>query len=189
MPEPEATLIRQAQKGDHDAFASLVDEHQRYIYNLALRVLRDENEALDLTQETFVRAWASLRTFDAAQPFVPWVLRIARNHCIDVIRRRLPAARRVELDGGGEGEARIELPDAARPGADEAMERAQMTRALDAAVQQLPERYREVVHLFHVEQLSYKEIAQAMEIPIGTVMTWLHRARAQLRVELGRETP
>ena len=84
----------------------------------------------------------------------------------------------------GDGEERPQLPDGSAVGADEQLERAQLARTLDAAVQRLPDRYREVVHLFHVEQMSYKEIASVMEIPIGTVMTWLHRARAQLRSSL-----
>jgi RNA polymerase sigma-70 factor (ECF subfamily) len=180
----EAGLARAAAEGDRAAFAKLVELAKRPVYGLCLRLLGDAEEARDAGQEAFARAWGALATFDAAQPFTPWVLRIARNHCIDVVRRRLPAARRVELDAGGDDERPVELADPDASGADEALERAQLARALDALVQRLPDRYREVVHLFHVEQMSYKEIAAAMEIPIGTVMTWLHRARAQLRAEL-----
>jgi RNA polymerase sigma-70 factor (ECF subfamily) len=180
----EASLARAAASGDRPAFSRLVDLSKRPVYGLCVRILSDPEEARDAAQESFTRAWSALTTFDAAQPFTPWVLRIARNHCIDLLRRRLPAARRLELDGRGEGDPPAELADAAAPRADEALERAQVTRALDAAVQRLPDRYREVVHLFHVEQMSYKEIASAMEIPIGTVMTWLHRARARLRQDL-----
>ena len=72
MAETEQSLIQRAQQGDHDAFAALVDEHQRYVYNLALRVVKDENEALDLTQETFIRAWTALcRTFAGSRNSVP----------------------------------------------------------------------------------------------------------------------
>jgi RNA polymerase sigma-70 factor (ECF subfamily) len=180
----EASLARAAASGDRAAFARLVELSKRPVYGLCLRILSDREEARDAAQESFARAWAGLAAFHPAQPFTPWVLRIARNHCIDLLRRRIPAGRRLELDDRGDGEPALELADASAPGSDEAVERAQLASALGAAVQRLPDRYREVVHLFHVEQMSYKEIASTMEIPIGTVMTWLHRARAQLRQEL-----
>jgi len=185
VTEPtEAMLARAAAAGDRKAFARLVELTKRPVYGLCMRLLGDPEEARDAGQEAYLRAWSALATFDAAQPFAPWVMRIARNHCIDVVRRRLPARRKLELDAEGDDEQRVELADPAAPRGDEAMERAQLASALEAAVQVLPDRYREVVHLFHVEQMSYKEIAQAMEIPMGTVMTWLHRARAQLRAQL-----
>jgi RNA polymerase sigma-70 factor, ECF subfamily len=187
VPEPptEASLARAAAAGDKVAFGRLVDLTKRPVYGLCVRLLQDAEEARDAAQESFARAYAALATFDVSQPFAPWVLRIARNHCIDLVRRRLPATRRLELDAtDGDGE-RTELADPAGPRAEAELERAELARTLDRAVARLPDRYREVVHLFHVEQLSYKEIASTMEIPIGTVMTWLHRARAQLRQDLG----
>lgn len=90
MPDNENTLIQRAQKGDHDAFAALVEEHQRYVYNLALRVIKDENEALDLTQETFVRAWTALPNFKGQSQFRTWLYRIVTNLCYN----RLPNLRR-----------------------------------------------------------------------------------------------
>ncbi len=184
----EAALARAAASGDRKAFSRLVELTKRPVHGLCLRLLNDAEEARDAAQETFVRAWAALTSYDPSQPFAPWLLRIARNHCIDLIRRRLPAAQRVELDAEREGERPVELPDPAASRGDEAGEKAQVSSALEEAVTRLPERYREVVHLFHVEQMSYKEIAATMEIPMGTVMTGLHRARAQLRTELqGRD--
>jgi RNA polymerase sigma-70 factor, ECF subfamily len=180
----EADLARSAASGDRAAFGRLVDLTKRPVYGLCLRLLGDAEEARDAAQESFVRAWGAVATFDSAQPFTPWLLRIARNHCIDLIRRRLPAGRRVELDAAGDGEQRTELADGDAIRADDQLERVQLSRTLEAAVQRLPDRYREVVHLFHVEQMSYKDIAASMEVPIGTVMTWLYRARAQLRQEL-----
>jgi len=180
----EVALARAAAAGDRAAFSQLVELAKRPVYGLCARLLQDGEDARDAAQESLVRAWSALATFDAAQPFVPWVLRIARNHCIDLLRRRLPASRKVELDRERDGGGAVELPDPAAPQADEAIARAQLSASLDRAVSALPERYREVIHLFHVEQLSYKEIASTLEVPIGTVMTWLHRARAQLRQEL-----
>jgi len=180
----EAAFARAAAAGDRRAFSRLVELTKRPVHGLCLRLLGDAEEARDAAQESFVRAWSALATYDPGQPFAPWLLRIARNHCIDLIRRRLPAAQRVELDAERDGERPIEIADPAAGRGDEAVERAQTTSALEAAVTRLPPRYREVVHLFHVEQMSYKEIAATMEIPMGTVMTWLYRARAQLRNEL-----
>ena len=186
---PEALLARSASRGDQRAFARLVEDHKRAVYGLCLRLLADAEEARDAAQETFVRAYTALHSFDAAQPFAPWVLRIARNHCLDQLRRRTPERRHLSLDdAGADGESPREYADPEAPRADEAMERAQTRGALEAAVAALPPNYREVVHLFHVEHLSYKEIASAMDVPIGTVMTWLHRARAKLREALaGKE--
>src|SRR5215510_14996308 len=96
MPDTEQTLVRRAQKGDHDAFALLVHEHQRYVYNLALRVVKDENEALDLAQETFVRAWTSLPNFKGQSQFRTWLYRIVTNLCYN----RLPNLRRSLNDLG-----------------------------------------------------------------------------------------
>ena len=86
----EQALIQRAQKGNQDAFAALVDEHQHYVYNLALRLVKDENEALDLTQETFVRAWTALPNFRRQSQFRTWLYRIVTNLCYN----RLPGLRR-----------------------------------------------------------------------------------------------
>ena len=182
---PEAALARAAARGDRRAFGQLVDLHKRTVFGLCFRLLRDQEDAKDAAQECFVRAYAAVATFDAAQPFAPWVLRIARNHCLDLLRRRTPAAQRVELDAEPEdGGASRELPDPDALRGDDAIERRQLAGVLEKAVGELPPNYREVVHLFHVENLSYKEIATTLDVPIGTVMTWLHRARGRLRVAL-----
>jgi RNA polymerase sigma-70 factor (ECF subfamily) len=183
----EVALARAAARGERAAFARLVDLHQRVVFGLCFRLLQDREEAADAAQEAFVRAWSAIESYDAAQPFAPWVLRIARNHCIDVVRRRLPAGRKVELDAPlPDGDAR-ELPDPASRRADDALEQAELSSSLGRAVATLPPNYREVVHLFHVEHMSYKEIAATLEVPIGTVMTWLHRARAKLRETLATQ--
>ena len=181
----DAALAAAASRGDRQAFGRLVDLHKRSVHGLCLRLLRDPEDARDGAQEAFARAYAALATFDPAQPFAPWVLRIARNHCLDVLRRRGPEARPVSLDAdaGDDGPAR-ELADPDAPRADEALERRQLAGSLAQAIADLPENYREVIHLFHVEHMSYKEIAATMEVPIGTVMTWLHRARGRLRAAL-----
>jgi RNA polymerase sigma-70 factor, ECF subfamily len=178
-PTAEVVWAHAAARGDRQAFGRLVDLHKRTVYGLCVRLLRDREEARDAAQESFARAYAALATYDPAQPFAPWVLRIARNHCLDVLRRRLPEAQRVELDASpGSG---TELADSAAVRGDDALERRELAGTLERAVAALPANYREVVHLFHVERLTYKEIAATLDVPIGTVMTWLHRARARLK--------
>ncbi len=180
-PSHDASLALSASRGDRRAFTRLVEENKRSVYGLCLRLLSDPEEARDAAQEAFTRAYASLESYDLELAFAPWVLRIARNHCLDLLRRRIPVRARVELDAGDEDGPPRELTDTSSERADDAIQKAQTREALERAVAALPPNYREVVHLFHVEQLSYKEIATTMGIPLGTVMTWLHRARAQLR--------
>jgi len=180
----DAALARSAARGDRTAFARLVDLHKRTVLGLCARLLRDPEEARDAAQEAFVRAYASLERYDPEQAFAPWLLRIARNHCLDVLRRRLPEARTVALDADPDDSGPRDLADPGAPRGDDVIERRETAAALARAVDALPGNYREVVHLFHVEHLSYKEIAETLDVPIGTVMTWLHRARGRLRAAL-----
>ncbi|BDG06548.1 RNA polymerase sigma factor [Anaeromyxobacter oryzae] len=180
----EAAWARAAARGDKQAFARLVDLHKRAVFGLCLRLLREHEDSRDAAQEAFARAYAALATYDPIQPFAPWVLRIARNHCLDVLRRRLPDAQKVELDADPEEGAPRDLADPAAVRGDDTIERRETATALARAVGELPPNYREVIQLFHVEHLSYKEIAATMDVPIGTVMTWLHRARAKLKASL-----
>src|SRR5512134_1140048 len=130
MADPEQSLIRRAQKGDQNAFAALVDAHQRYVYNLALRVLKDENEALDLTQETFVRAWTALPNFRGQSQFRTWLYRIATNLCYN----RLPNLRRSLNDLGDDVMEEIPETNFDNPARDvESGEtRAHLYKAIDA---------------------------------------------------------
>jgi RNA polymerase sigma-70 factor (ECF subfamily) len=180
-PTAEVVWTRAAARGDRQAFGRLVDLHKRTVYGLCVRLLRDREEARDAAQESFARAYAALGAYDPAQPFAPWILRIARNHCLDVLRRRLPDAQRVELDAISDEGPAAELADPDVVRGDDALERRELAGTLERAVAALPPNYREVVHLFHVEHLSYKDIAATLDVPMGTVMTWLHRARARLK--------
>src|SRR6266542_4871226 len=115
----EASLARAAARGDRPAFARLVELNKRLVFGLCLRLLQDQEEARDAAQETFVRAWGAIGTYDPSQPFAPWLLRIARNHCIDLVRRRLPPARRVELDRDPDAEVGRQELESSAPPADE----------------------------------------------------------------------
>jgi RNA polymerase sigma-70 factor (ECF subfamily) len=173
----EKTLIQRAQKGNHEAFAALVDEHQRYVYNLALRVVKDENEALDLTQETFVRAWTALPNFKGQSQFRTWLYRIVTNLCFN----RLPNLRRSLNDLGDD--VMEDIPEISSAFADPAreFEARETRRHLHQAVESLDESYRLLITLRYQNELSYDEIASTLNLPLGTVKTGIFRAKEQLR--------
>jgi RNA polymerase sigma-70 factor (ECF subfamily) len=166
----------------------LIVQNERAVFGLCLRFLRDREEARDAAQEAFVRAYESLASYDAALPFTPWLLRIARNHCLDLLRRgkaKPPMVRQgASAAPGSDDSGRHEVADPDAQRADDALEQAEGRTQLAAAIARLPDDHREALLLFHQEQLSYREIAAVLEVPIGTVMTWLHRARQKLRAEL-----
>ena len=175
MPDNENTLIQRAQKGDHDAFAALVDEHQRYVYNLALRVVKDENEALDLTQETFVRAWTALPNFKGQSQLRTWLYRIVTNLCYN----KLPNLRRSLNDLGDDVMEDIPESDFNTPAQE--FESNETRRHLHQAMDDLDANYKLLITLRYQNELSYDEIASTLNLPLGTVKTGIFRAKAQLR--------
>ena len=175
MSSNETTLIQKAQKGDQDAFATLVDAHQLYVYNLALRVVKDENEALDLTQETFVRAWTALPNFKGQSQFRTWLYRIVTNLCYN----RLPNLRRSLNDLGDDVMEEIPETKINTPAVE--FESNETKKHLHQAIDQLDEQYRLLVTMRFQNELSYEEIATALNLPLGTVKTGIFRAKAQLR--------
>ncbi len=178
MSDQEQTLIRRAQKGDQDAFAALVEEHQRYIYNLALRVLKDENEALDLTQETFVRAWTALPNFRGQSQFRTWLYRITTNLCYN----RLPNLRRSLNDLGDDVMEEIPEPNIENPVQE--IESSETRAHLHQAIDALDANYKLLITLRYQNELSYDEIASTLNLPLGTVKTGIFRAKEQLRKSL-----
>jgi len=171
----EQALIQRAQKGDHDAFATLVDEHQLYVYNLALRVVKDENEALDLTQETFVRAWTALPNFKGQSQLRTWLYRIVTNLCYN----RLPNLRRSLNDLGDD--VMEEIPETKFNAPADEFESNETRKHLYQAINGLDEQYRLLVTMRYQNELSYEEIATSLNLPLGTVKTGIFRAKAQLR--------
>jgi len=177
MPDVEHALIERAQKGDHDAFATLVNDHQRYVYNLALRVLKDENEALDLAQETFIRAWTALPNFKGQSRFRTWLYRIATNLCYN----RLPYLRRSLNDLGDEMVEEIPNLNSNSVNPAYKLEKQELREYLRKAVDNLDEKYRLLITLRYQDELSYDEIASTLNLPLGTVKTGLFRAKERLR--------
>jgi len=174
----EQSLIQRAQKGDQDAFASLVDEHQRYIYNLAFRVLKDENEALDLAQETFVRAWTALPNFRGQSQFRTWLYRIVTNLCYN----RLPNLRRSLNDLGDD--VIEEIPETKIDNPAHEFESGETRAHLYKAIDELGSNYKLLITLRYQHELSYEEIASTLNLPLGTIKTGIFRAKEQLRKSL-----
>ena len=175
----EQALIQRARNGDQDAFAALVDEHQRYVYNLAWRVVKDENEALDLTQETFVRAWTALPNFKGQSQFRTWLYRITTNLCYN----RLPNLRRSLNDLGDDVMEDIPESDSNNPAHE--FESAETRSRLYQAIDDLDANYKILVTLRYQNELSYEEIATTLNLPLGTVKNGIFRAKDQLRKSLG----
>ncbi len=176
----EELLVSRAQAGDADAFCALVTRHQRFVYNLALRVLSDSQEAEDLTQEAFLRAWTALANFRGQCRFSTWLYRIVTNLCYN----RLPGLRRQLSDLGDDCLAQV--PDEASYFGDPSrrLESNEQRARLHAAIEALPESYRLLVVLRYQQELSYDEIAGVLNLPLGTVKTGLFRARERLRESL-----
>ena len=182
-PAPDdRVLVRRAIDGDEAAFATLVRRYERGLYNLALRMVRDAEQARDLTQEIFLRVHRSLKRYDPVYPFPSWIYRVASNLCIDWIRRRRVDT--VSMDAPSPS-----APDDAPPrefagsGPDpgEVLERRERSRILAQVLAKLPESHRLVLLLRHQRELSYEEIAVALGVPLGTVKARIHRAREAFR--------
>lgn len=180
----EAELLRQAQRGDLDAFNSVVLAHQTRAYNVALRVLGDGEAAADATQEAFISAYRNLRSYRGGS-FRAWLLRIVTNACYDELRRRKrrPTTSLEDLAPETEdGEPEVEAWLATRAdGPERLSERAELVGAIQDCLDRLPDEFRIVAVLADVQGCGYDEVAQAIGKPLGTVKSRLARARARLR--------
>jgi len=176
----EAELIERARKGDKEAFGVLVERYQRRVANVALSVVHNQDDAIELAQETFVRAYENLSKFESRSSFSTWLYRIAANLAIDFWRRE---GRHVVLRGeDAENEIR-RLPSNTGDSFKTAS-RKELSARLTAALEELTPEHRTVILLREVEGLSYDEISEALNCPRGTVMSRLHYARNRLRVLL-----
>jgi RNA polymerase sigma-70 factor, ECF subfamily len=178
--------VERALAGDEDGFRGLVARHERAVYNLVARMLRNPADAQDITQEAFIRAFRHLSTFDASHKFSNWILRIARNAAIDALRRRDPGLVPLEDDSDGRASP---ADTVAAPRGDDGLRRLEQQdagRALDEALAHLRPEYRQVIVLRYHEDLGYEEIAEVAGLPIGTVKSFLHRARAEMAAYLVR---
>jgi len=183
-PPDDRSLVRAAQGGDAQAFRALVERYQRRVYQLALGMVKDADEAMDITQETFVRVHRYLPSFKGDSSFFTWTYRIATNLCLDAARKR-GRTERVELDeSDAEIEAQMDPPSAALAGPHRAALNAELKSKIDEALDTLSENHRAILLLREVEGLSYEELAQTLGIRKGTVMSRLFHARLKMQRKL-----
>ena len=184
--ETDAQLVQRAQTGDRDAFRQLVERYQAKIAGLALGMLRNRDDALDIVQEAFTKAYQGLDRFQGNASFYTWVYRIAMNLCIDQ-QRRDRRMTPVPLDTPDRPEESV-LPPEDGPTPNSPFDHAsdvQLRGRLRDAIAELTPEHRAVILLREVEGLSYEEISEALDVPKGTVMSRLHYARRQLQARLG----
>ena len=184
-------LLVRARQGDPQAVSALVDEYASRVYGLLFRLTGARDAAEDLTQETFLRLVRTIGEYEHSGKFESWLFRIAANLARDRGRqhRRRGAAVPLDVPPGSGGPAAIERPDDGSPdpasGLAESEERDRLGRCLDS----LPELDREILLLRHFSDLSFREIAALLRVPLGTALARAHRAMGRLREEFGVETP
>ena len=172
--EDDPTLVERCRAGERNAFEQLVMRYQKPVFNVALRMLRNRQDAMDVAQTTFLKAFEHLGDFDPAFRFYSWLYRIAINESLNALALRKP---RAELDGNAADET---------PGPDRAAEGDQALRAIEDALMHISPELRAVVVLRHIAQQSYQDMAQALDLPEKTVKSRLHSARERLREHLLR---
>ena len=169
----DAALVRRCLRGDAEAVRALVEQFQVEVYSLCVRLLRHRQDAEDVTQEVFLRVFRSLRRWDSSRPLKPWIIGITVNRCRTWISQR---ARRPDL-------ANYLQDTAQAPVADDA---AELAAEINAAVAELRDDYKAAFVLFHEQGHAYEDIAAALGCPVGTIKTWLHRARLEVLERLRR---
>jgi len=182
LEQSDAELVRQTLCGNTAAYNGLVLRYQRQVYNLAYRMLGNAEDAGDLVQDTFLRAYSALAKFRQDASFLTWLYKIASNLCIDQLRsRRAKGALSLE----------VELEEGREPAADDRNSHPEDSAIREATqeilhreILNLPEKYRVVVVMRHLQEMSVEEIADSLDLPTGTVKTHLFRARDMLRGRL-----
>jgi RNA polymerase sigma-70 factor (ECF subfamily) len=165
----DGDIINAVKKGDRQAYCKIVDRYKRRAYLMALGLVSEPQDALDVSQAAFIKAYRNINRFDVEKPFMPWFYRILHNLCLDHIRR---SRRRREVPLS---EALILADDPSKR---------EIHIALRQAIDDLPPEHREVVILHYFEGLSYKEMASTLGKPIGTVMSTLYHARQNLKIAI-----
>ena len=178
--QEDEKLIGEALKGDQAAFKQLVKKYHNAIYSLIYRIVHDREQIEDLTQEVFVKAFASIKNFNPEYAFSTWLYKIATNSSIDYLRKK--KLRTFSIDKpiiSEEGEHSFEISDTTYQPDIDVIQR-QRTHIIEEAIKQLPEKYRRVIILRHSEDRDYADIAKILKLPIGTVKAHIFRARELL---------
>ena len=185
MDQDDRAVVEAVLRGQQHRFADLVGRYQSQIVNYVCRMLGNYEDAVDLSQDVFLKAYSALGSYRPQYPFAAWLFRIARNAAIDEIRKRRLLT--VSLDAPVEfedGSAGREVESEGRNPQDSYLG-LEFADRVSTAINGLPEKYREPIVLRHAAELSYEEIAEALELPLGTVKTRIFRARDALRKSLG----
>ncbi|MEK6611509.1 MAG: sigma-70 family RNA polymerase sigma factor [Gemmatimonadota bacterium] len=185
---PDADVARLAQQGREPAFRELVRRYERPVFSLVFRMVRDTATAEDLAQETFIKVLNHIDKYRPEFKFSSWLFKIANNVAIDHLRRRQLST--ISIDGAPNASSaadveatRFDIADKSESALD-AMEARELGSAIERAIGALRPEYRSCIMLRHVEGRSYEEIAATLDLPLGTVKTYIHRARHQLREAL-----
>lgn len=180
----DSDIIALALTGDNRAYQRLMEKYHDAIFNFIFRMVRDREQVEDLTQEAFIKAFASLKSFNEEYAFSTWLYKIATNNSIDYIRKRKLQMFSIDKPiESKDSDFTFELPDDSyEPDKDLIID--QRAAMLNEAIDQLPEKYRTVIRLRHVEERSYEEIAKQLKLPIGTVKAHIFRARELLYKQL-----
>lgn len=178
--EEEMRIVRKVLAGDVNAFEQLVIENQKSVYNLALKITKNESDALDVSQDVFLKAYTNLENFRGDSRFSVWLYRLAYNTCIDASRKS-KTGMNISLTVQDEDSESTELDLAdSKPLPEEEMERRETQREVQAAIQELPEEQRKIIVMREFSDMAYEDIAATLGISVGTVKSRLSRARKNL---------
>ena len=173
-------LVAAAVEGDEAAYAQLVDKYQRALFFHIAKLVKDREQIEDLVQEAFMKAFGNLKSYNTDYAFSTWLYRIATNHSIDYLRKKkLQTLSIDEPQKTKDGELEIQLPDESYI-TDREIIRKQRKKIIHRSIENLPEKYREVIRMRHMEEKSYQEIADILDLPLGTVKAHIFRAREML---------
>ncbi|MCG6156871.1 RNA polymerase sigma factor [Rubinisphaera margarita] len=183
MKKTDLELIAESVRGQTPAFDTLVTRYQDRLFNALVQIVRDREEARDVAQETFVTAWSKLSSFRGDAEFYSWLFRVAYNTVIS--RRRKKRVATVTLTPPDQ--TGLSFPEDGRaPSPGDRLERQERQQMVHSALDELPEEFRSVLVLKEIENFKYEEIAQILDLPLGTIRSRIHRARILLREKLTR---
>lgn len=179
----EQVLVERARRHDLEAFGKIVDAYQNRVFGFVRRMLTNPEDASDVTQEVFVRAFQALGRFDSRSSLRTWLFRIAHNLCVDRARQQRRGLSAASLDAADEDDAQFELPDT-RWDPEAIVMTDELVAIVEAAIASMSEKLRSVLLLHDREDLAYEEIARTLNVPVGTVKSRLFLARAHVQQAL-----
>jgi RNA polymerase sigma-70 factor (ECF subfamily) len=185
-PDPDAVLMLRVKRGDRAAFAELVERYRQPVMNLVYRTLRDEAEAEDLAQNVFLQVYKSAKRYESRAKFSTWLFTIARNLCLNELRRRSrhPAESLEETHGEHEGQLQRQYEDKKNFLPTETLLHSELAQKIEEALAELPENQRTAILLCRQEDLSYEEIAKVLGCSLSATKSLIHRGREVLKQKL-----